>query len=297
MASFTGLESFLTVARTGNLTEAARELHVTQPGLTARLQRLEAELGAELLVRLPRGVRLTEAGRALLPYAERALESLDQGTAAVRDLVRGTGGRIEIGAAPAVSTYVLPRALQRFASEHPAVALGVRTGHSEELLSLVLAEQVQIAIVRTLRHPEIENTPLYEDEVVLATHPAHAFAGDHAVRVEQLGDQPLILFDPSSSYHELTSAMYRAAGVAPRGVMVLDSIDAAKRMVQLGLGIALLPRSALREELDDGSLAAITVVSTAPVRRQIVAIRRRDSGDPSPALAALVRCVQDVAAI
>jgi DNA-binding transcriptional LysR family regulator len=297
MASFTGLESFLTVARTGNLTEAARELHVTQPGLTARLQRLEAELGAELLVRLPRGVRLTEAGRALLPYAERALESLDQGTAAVRDLVRGTGGRIEIGAAPAVSTYVLPRALQRFASEHPAVALGVRTGHSEELLSLVLAEQVQIAIVRTLRHPEIESTPLYEDEVVLATHPAHAFAGDHAVRVEQLGDQPLILFDPSSSYHELTSAMYRAAGVAPRGVMVLDSIDAAKRMVQLGLGIALLPRSALREELDDGSLAAITVVSTAPVRRQIVAIRRRDSGDLSPALAALVRCVQDVAAI
>jgi len=297
MASFTGLESFLTVARTGNLTEAARELHVTQPGLTARLQRLEAELGAELLVRLPRGVRLTEAGRALLPYAERALESLDQGTAAVRDLVRGTGGRIEIGAAPAVSTYVLPRALQRFASEHPAVALGVRTGHSEELLSLVLAEQVQIAIVRTPRHPEIESTPLYEDEVVLATHPAHAFAGDHAVRVEQLGDQPLILFDPSSSYHELTSAMYRAAGVAPRGVMVLDSIDAAKRMVQLGLGIALLPRSALREELDDGSLAAITVVSTAPVRRQIVAIRRRDSGDLSPSLAALVRCVQDVAAI
>ena len=297
MASFTGLESFLTVARTGNLTEAARELHVTQPGLTARLQRLEAELGAELLVRLPRGVRLTEAGRALLPYAERALESLDQGTAAVRDLVRGTGGRIEIGAAPAVSTYVLPRALQRFAREHPAVALGVRTGHSEELLSLVLAEQVQIAIVRTLRHPEIESTPLYEDEVVLATHPAHAFAGDHAVRVEQLGDQPLILFDPSSSYHELTSAMYRAAGVAPRGVMVLDSIDAAKRMVQLGLGIALLPRSALREELDDGSQAAITVVSTAPVRRQIVAIRRRDSGDLSPALAALVRCVQDVAAI
>ena len=111
--------------------------------------------------------------------------------------------------------------------------------------------------MRALRHPEIESTPLYEDEVVLATHPAHAFAGDHAVRVEQLGDQELILFDPSSSYHELTSAMFRAAGVSPRGVMVLDSIDAAKRMVQLGLGIALLPRSALSDELDDGSLAAV----------------------------------------
>ena len=68
-------------------------------------------------------------------------------------------------------------------------------------------------------------------------------------------------------------------------------------MVQLGLGIALLPRSALRDELDDGSLAAITVVSTASVRRQIVAIRRRDSGDLSPALAALVRCIQNVATV
>ena len=133
--------------------------------------------------------------------------------------------------------------------------------------------------MRALRHPEIESTPLYEDEVVLATHPAHPLAGDHAVRVEQLGDQELILFDPSSSYHELTSAMFRAAGVSPRGVMVLDSIDAAKRMVQLGLGIALLPRSALSDELADGSLAAVEVVSTAPVRRQIVAIRRRDAGD------------------
>ena len=172
----------------------------------------------------------------------------------------------------------------------------MRTGHSEELLELVLSEQIQVGIVRALRHPEIESTPLYEDEVVLATHPAHALAGDHAVRVEQLGDQDLILFDPSSSYHELTSAMFRAAGVSPRGVMVLDSIDAAKRMVQLGLGIALLPRSALSDELDDGSLAAVEVVSTAPVRRQIVAIRRRDAGELAPALAALVRCVRDVAA-
>ena len=157
----------------------------------------------------------------------------------------------------------------------------MRTGHSEELLELVLAEQMQIAIVRTLRHAEIESTPLYEDEVVLATHPAHAFAGDHAVRVEQLGDQELILFDPSSSYHELTSAMFRAAGVSPRGLMVLDSIDAAKRMVQLGLGIALLPRSALSDELDDGSLAAVDGGldrARAPADRRHPPPRRRRPG-------------------
>src|SRR5258705_4751272 len=132
MASISALESFLAVARAGNLTAAARELHVTQPGLTARLQRLEAELGTELLVRLPRGVRLTAAGRALLPYAERALESLDQGTAAVRDLVRGTGGRIEIGAAPAGGNHALPPALQRVPGVQPALAPGGRTRRPQE---------------------------------------------------------------------------------------------------------------------------------------------------------------------
>ena len=203
------------------------------------------------------------------------MESLEQGTAAVRDLVRGTGGRIEIGAAPAVSTYVLPRALQRFASEHPAVSLGVRTGHSEELLALVLAEGSRSRSCARCAIREIESIAALRGRGRARDAPAHPLAGDHAVRVEQLGDQELILFDPSSSYHELTSSMFRAAGVSPRGVMVLDSIDAAKRMVQLGLGIALLPRSALSDELDDGSLAAVTVVST-----------RRCAGRSSPSAAA-----------
>ena len=156
-------------------------------------------------MRLPRGVRLTGAGARCCPTPSARSRASSRAPQRFTTSCAAAGGRIEIGAAPAVSTYVLPRALQRFAAEHPAVALGVRTGHSEELLELVLAEQVQVGIVRALRHPEIESTPLYEDEVVLATHPAHLLAEDHAVRVEQLGDQELILFDPSSSYHELTA--------------------------------------------------------------------------------------------
>ena len=172
MASIAGLESFLAVARTGNLTAAARELHVTQPGLTARLQRLEAELGAELLVRLPRGVRLT-AGRAAprcpMPSGRSRASSRAPRRCATSCAARVAASRSVRRRPSAPTCCHAPCSASRASTRRSRS--GVRTGHSEELLALVLAEQVQIAIVRALRHPEIESTPLYEDEVVLATHP------------------------------------------------------------------------------------------------------------------------------
>ncbi|HEY4658381.1 MAG TPA: LysR family transcriptional regulator, partial [Gemmatimonadaceae bacterium] len=138
------LSAFVEVARTGNLTRAARVLEVTQPALSERLQGLERELGVDLFVRTPRGVRLTEAGRALVPHAERAMSAIADGRRVVDELRRGAGGRLAVGAAPAVSTYVLPLVLHRFNVEHPDVELSVRTGHSEEVLEMVLREDVQV---------------------------------------------------------------------------------------------------------------------------------------------------------
>ena len=121
----------------------------------------------------------------------------------------------------------------------------MRTGRSEEVLELVLAGEAQIGLVRALRHPAIEVTPFYQEELVLACAPGHPFAADGTVRIEQLGGEALILFDRASSYHELTGALFRSAGVVPRGVMELDNIDAAKQMVRRGLGVALLPHTAV----------------------------------------------------
>jgi DNA-binding transcriptional LysR family regulator len=272
------IASFVEIARTGNLSRAAEGLFVTQPALTARLQALERELETRLFQRTSRGMQLTDAGRAFLPYAERALEAVADGRSHVGVLERGGAGALAIGAAPAISTYVLPALLKRFADEHPRVQLTVRTGHSEEVLELVLRRQVQLGLVRALRHPEIESVPLYEDELVLVADRGHPFAKRVVIRVQDLGAEQLILFDRTSSYHELTSAFFRAAGVEPRGVMELDNIDATKKMVQQGLGIALLPQTAVAAELAAGSLRAVAIADAEPVRRQIVAIRRRDSG-------------------
>ena len=275
------ITAFIETARRQSVSRAAEALFISQPALTARLKGLESDLGAELFVRGPRGMRLTDAGNAFLPYAVRSLETLTDGRMQVNALERGGAGRLAIGAAPAVSTYVLPALLKRFSEGYPRVSVSVRTGHSEEILDLVLREQVTLGLVRALQHPEIMSTPLYEDRLILVVEPSHPFAGESRIRMKDLADEQLIQFDRTSSYHDLTSALFVTAGVSPAARMELDNIDAAKKMVEQGFGVALLPQTSVADELEAGRLAEVEVVDASPVRRKIVAITRRDAGPPT----------------
>jgi DNA-binding transcriptional LysR family regulator len=288
------LEAFVEVARRGSVSRAAEALYATQPTLTARLKGLEQDLDAKLFIRSQRGMRLSDAGRAFLPFAERTLDTVVSGRRLLGELARGEGGQLALGAAPAVSTYVLPRILTRFRRTHPKVTLAVRTGHSEEVLELVLREQVQIGLGRALRHPEVEAIPLYEDELVLVVDPRHPFAEQAEIGPDQLTEVQLILFDRTSSYHRLTSEFFEGVGAVPRGIMELDNIDAAKKMVEQGLGVALLPHTAVAAELEGGSLRALTLADAPAPKRRIVILRRRDAGPPSGALQAFLNCLSDL---
>jgi DNA-binding transcriptional LysR family regulator len=291
------IEGFVAVARTHKVSQAARDLFITQPALTSRIQKLEEELGVPLFVRTPTGMRLTDPGRTLMPHAIRALDAVEEGRRVVAELARGGAGHLSVGAAPAVSTYVLPPMLKRFAQANPNVRLTVRTGHSEEVLQMVLDEDVDAGVVRALRHPDIGAVPLYEERLVLVVDPEHPFAARRRIHVGQLSDEQLILFDRTSSYHDLTAAFLRETGVMPRAVMELDNIEATKKMVLEGLGVALLPQSAVTAELEDASLRAIRITDAEPERRQIVVIRRRDAGEPTGLVAAFMHTVTQAAAV
>ncbi len=286
------IEAFVEVARGGSISRAADVLAVSQPALTARIQGLEEGVGATLFVRTRSGTRLTEAGRALLPYAERALGALEQGRELVREVAGGTGGRLTIGAAPAVSTYVLPRVLREFQELHPAVQLSVRSGHSDELLEMVLREEVEVGLMLPIRHPDVTLTSLYTDQLVLVVPPGHRFAALRGIAMGDMAPEHLILFDRTSSYHELTSSIFREAGIQPRGYIEVDNIDAAKRMVEQGLGLALLPHTSVSGELADGRLIGVPIRDMAAIRRQIVVVRRRDAGPPTPVVAAFLATLE-----
>jgi DNA-binding transcriptional LysR family regulator len=282
------IEAFLEVARRQNLSRAAEALFVSQPTLTARLQSLEATLGEQLFIRTRRGMRLTEAGEAFLPYAEHALRALADGRERLGELRRGVAGRLVLGAPPTVSTYTLPALLARFSAAHPGVRLTVKTGTSEEILDMVLHDQVQLGIIRALANPEIETIPLYTDTLVLIAGPGHRLARSspgRQARMADLAGEVLVLFGRSSSYLEFTTATFRQAGVLPGSVLELDNIEAAKKMVERGLGVSMVPTSTVAGELAAGTLARIELVDAAPARREIVAVRRRDAGPPAGAAA------------
>jgi DNA-binding transcriptional LysR family regulator len=293
------VEAFLEIARQGSVSRAAEILNVTQPALTARIQGLETELGSPLFVRNRRGMALTDPGRAFLPYAERAMAALHDGMSLLHEMRQGGTGELVIGAAPAVSTYVLPPLLARYTARHQRVRLVVRTGHSEEILGMALRREIDIGFVRELRHPDIDSTPLYEDVLVLVAHPDDPIAHetDAHIAVDDLARTRLILFDRTSSYFDLTNTFFRQAGVAPAGVMELDNIDAAIQMVEQGLGVALLPHTAVSGELADGRLRSVAIEGVEPIRRRIVAIRRRDLGPPTHPVEAFLEILGTVAEV
>src|SRR3712207_2425437 len=281
------LECFLAVARLGNVSRAAEEMFLTQPTLTARLKALEEEVGDELFVRTSRGMRLTDAGKEFLPYAERSVGSFEEGRRHLAELRGASGGRLVLGASPGVGTYALPGLLERFAAAHPGVSVSVRTGHSEDILEMVLKEEVQVGLTRAMKHPGIESLRLYEDELVLVVDPGHRFTRRGSANLTEIGEEQLIFFDHDSSYFEQTHSLFRNAGIRELRTMEVDNIEAAKRMVEHRLGVAFLPRTAIVRSVSAGDLALISVEEKPGKRRSIAALKRKDSPASGPGAALL----------
>ncbi len=129
---------------------------------------------------------------------------------------------------------------------------------------------------------------------MLVARPDHPFAAAGRIDISAIHGAQLILFDRTSSYHDLTSSLFRQAGVVPASTLELDNVEAAKKMVQQGLGVALLPRMALATELKSGSLRPVKLVGTQQVHRPIVALRRKDAGAPMGPVAGFLETLKEV---
>ena len=281
------LEAFVQVAKLLSFSRAADALYLTQPTVTARIQALERELGEALFERMGRAIRLTDAGQAFLPHAQRSLLSLVEGRDALASLRNVDHGTLAIGTAPTIGTYVLPNVLQRYAGAFPGVEISIRTGRSEEVMAMVLADEVQVGFERFLAYPDIETVSLYEDAIDLMAAGDHAVAGRGPATVEAVARESVIFFDVGSSYHAISQAVFRESGVTPRHTLDVDSLEMAKHLVLKGLGLAFLPRVAVEHELRDGALRSIEISNAEPISRQIAVIYRKRRVPSRPVLALL----------
>ncbi|KJS58799.1 LysR family transcriptional regulator [Streptomyces rubellomurinus] len=236
------LRYFLAVAETCHFTRAAETVRVAQPSLSQQVRALERELGAELFHRTRGNIALTDAGAALLPLARRIVADTESARLAVQETVQLRRGRVRLGAPPSLCTSLVPDVLRVFRDRYPGVALGVREGGSRDLVELLAAGELDLALVITPAGgegpPDPAVTELLHEELVLvsAGQPARRKA-----RVAELEGRPLVMFREGYDVREATLAACREAGFEPEFAVEGGEMDAVLGFVRAGLGPAVVP--------------------------------------------------------
>ncbi|GAA2710131.1 LysR family transcriptional regulator [Actinoplanes palleronii] len=289
------LDVFRTVARLGSITAAARRLRFTQSAVSRQVAALEAEVGARLLDRLPRGIALTEQGRALLPYAEAVLDRVAAARQAVGDLEALDAGRLRVGAFATAVAALVPRALATFRDEFPGVALSLVEGMSPRLLERLVAGDADVAVVSSAPAgpPDSDRFELHhllDERMLVAVPRGHRLARRRTVRLTELADESFIANSPRAEETLLGDSA--AAGFRPRIDIVVGEWTGKLGCVAAGLGVTLVPVLAAR-----GAPADITLLrlhpDDVPVRKvyaATVAGRTR-----SPAVERFLSCLTEAA--
>jgi DNA-binding transcriptional LysR family regulator len=195
----TQIETFLAVASFGGFHRAAEALRLSQPAVSSRIKALEESLGVPLFVRSRNTLTLSSAGRVLRPYAEQLLKTASVARQAVHQLDPSTDAPLQIAAGLSISVYFLPDVLQKFQQAFPKVTISIRPGHSKEVLEMVLGEEAEIGLARSLQHPEVETIPLRDDPLLLVSNPDQVPNKSGRARVDEAAAWPLIFYERGSS--------------------------------------------------------------------------------------------------
>jgi DNA-binding transcriptional LysR family regulator len=278
------LETFVCIAEVGGFTEASRRLHRSQPAVSRRIHELEHGLGTALFERTGRRVILTDAGRALLPYAEAALAAIRDGERAVRE--PGTTFRLALVGTLADSHVV--DAMREFTARS-RVEVDLRTANSREVSALVRRGEADLG-VRYHPDADLESIPLGEEELHVVLPAGHRITAERLPDLGPLREEKWLGFPAerggAGSFRGLLEHQLAAAGLTNPSITTVDSLTAQKRLIEAGLGVALMPLASIREELRIGSLRTVTV-SGVDARIPVFAVRR-PGGHPNPAAAAFL---------
>jgi DNA-binding transcriptional LysR family regulator len=269
------IETFLAVGTYGGFHRAAAALRISQPAVSARIRALEDSLGVKLFTRTGGTLVVSPAGKALRPHAEQLLRDVTKARQAVHQLQPSSSGTLSVAAALSVCTYFLPDVMKAYQATNPKVMVSLRSGTSVQVLKMVLDGEVEIGVARSLNHPEVETMTLRDDPLILVGHPKHPAAQRRHVLLEDVETMPLIFFDRGSSDWTLTQSLFRRAGQLPNTVLEVETIEAAKRMVERKLGLSFLPQIAVIHELRKGKLVAVEITNAEALQRNLDVIYPR----------------------
>lgn len=277
--------AFVTINRIGSFTRAAEHLHLSQPAISRRIELLERELGAPLFERLSSGIRLTEAGKTFLPFAQQTLATLEDGRAAVVDLETEEQGTITLAMVGTLASTQLTSHLQAFRKAHPHVRLYLRTGRSDEVSALVFQGDAQLGLRYFAdSRPELCSVSAFEEPLVVACAAQSRFVSHETHKItlasELLGvpwvTYPIHMRSSGEPFALTLERVLIRNELDASERIVIDSLTAQKRLIEADFGIGLLPRSSIEEELRLGTIR-ILPVRTLQTSVPIMVIYRRRS--------------------
>ncbi|WP_020670803.1 LysR family transcriptional regulator [Amycolatopsis nigrescens] len=288
--TFDEIEAFVCIAEVGGFTEASRRLHRSQPAISRRIHELERTLDAVLFERVGRRVTLTAAGRALLPHAEAALAAIRDGARAVRDRP-GDALPFRLAIVGTLADSHIVDALREFTSKSE-VPVDLRTATSREVSALVRSGDADLGLrYHPDADPKLESIPLGEEKLYVVVPASHRITARRLPDLRPLADEKWLGFPAERGRHDsfrrLLERQLTDSDAAPPSITTVDSLTAQKRLVEAGLGVALMPVSSVREELRIGSLRTIDVPSMN-ARIPVVAVRRT-AGHQSQAAAEFLK--------
>jgi DNA-binding transcriptional LysR family regulator len=288
------LAIFQAVGRAGSVSAGARTLHISQSAVSKQLTEFERTLGVHLFLRMPRGMRLTEAGRLLLGYANRLFAIELEAEQALRDLHQLGRGRIAIGASRTIGAYLLPRVLAAFRREHPAIELSLQVDNTQTIEDKLIAGEIDIGFSEgIIRSDMLDYRVFAQDELVLIAAPHHPAARQPAT-LAQLAKLPLLMHEAGSGTRAVTQRALAEKGLDVRPSMTLASTEALKHTVTTGVGLAILSALAVQTELLAKTLVMVPVKGLK-IRRPLYRVQPKNVA-PSPSLAAFLPFLQHATA-
>lgn len=269
------LNTFLTVHRRGGISSAAKVLHRSQPAISRRIALLEQELGVPLFERIAGRTMLSDAGRVMVPYAERAVAAARDAENAVLALARP----VALAVVGTLAGGRLSDILKRFAAEHPGVELTLRTATSVEVSDLIRRGEATIGLRYDRdRSRDLDCELLFAERLQVVCAADHPRAGRRVAKLADLRGERWIAFPVLPGRREVTAshvfALFQTHGLGEVAWTPVDSLTAQKRLVEAGLGIALLSESNAAEELKHGSIATIRV-GDLKASHDVVTVTRR----------------------
>jgi DNA-binding transcriptional LysR family regulator len=268
-----------TVRQGLNLTEAARRLHTSQPGVSKQIRELETELGVEIFIRYgKRIIAVTEPGKAVVEVIDRLLQEAENLKQVGREFKDQTSGTLTIATTHTQARYSLPEVVSAFKRRFPKVHLTIKQGNPPQLAEMVIAREADIAIATEALdgYPKLLALPGYEWShcvVVPAKHPLARDVRDGRLTLDALARYPIVTYDPAFAGRSHIDEAFRAQGLAPDIVLSAVDSDVIKTYVELGLGVGIIAAMAF-DEKRDRALRALDAGHLFGTMTTRVAVRR-----------------------